>query len=149
MRAVVQRVCQAICEVDGERVGAIDHGLLVFLGIGEGDTQQERNYMIEKILKLRIFENDEKEMDLDVTEVRGGILVIPQFTLYGDVTRGRRPSFHRAEAPGPAQKHFQCFLEEMREHHQPVEKGQFAEMMDIRADNDGPVTILIDSEKAF
>lgn len=149
IRAVVQRVHQAICKIDDQRVGAIDRGLLVFLGIATGDTKQQRKYMIEKILKLRIFENEQDEMDFDVAEVCGGVLLIPQFTLYGDVTRGRRPSFHRAEAPGPAREQYQCFVEEMRQFHQPVETGEFARMMDIQADNDGPVTILIDSEKAF
>lgn len=149
MRTVVQRVSSAKCLVDGEVSGEIDEGILVFLGISEGDDDEDLGYMIDKVLGLRIFEGNNGKMDQSVQDIGGGILVIPQFTLYGDVTRGRRPSFNRASSPEKAEMMYNTFLDRLSERHPDVESGRFAEMMDIHADNDGPVTILVDSEKTF
>lgn len=149
MRMVVQRVNKAVCSVEGEVSGKIGEGILVFLGVGEGDEQEDLEYMVDKVLGLRIFEGENGQMDRDVQEIDGGILVIPQFTLYGDVRRGRRPSFNEACSPEKAELMFNDFLDHLSEHHPTVESGRFAEMMDIQADNDGPVTILVDSDKTF
>jgi D-tyrosyl-tRNA(Tyr) deacylase len=149
MRMVVQRVNSAVCTVDEEVTGEIEEGLLTFLGIGEDDDQDDLEYMVDKLLGLRIFSGSDQEMDLDIQDVNGGILMIPQFTLYGDVRRGRRPSFNEACSPERAEMLFSQFLDHLSERHDDVESGRFAEMMDIKADNDGPVTILVDSNKTF
>lgn len=149
MRAVVQRVDAAQCEVEGTITGAIDQGLLVFLGVGEGDDDEDGQYLAEKIIGLRIFEDEQGKMNRSVDEIDGGILVIPQFTLYGDVRKGRRPSFHEAADPSRAEQLYESFMDWLRNSYDTVEEGRFGEMMEIRADNDGPVTILIDSEGRF
>lgn len=147
MRAVVQRVHSATCEVNGSSTGDIGEGLIVFLGIKQGDTDDDLDKLLDKIPNLRIFENEEGNMDRSVKDIGGGILVIPQFTLYGDVSKGRRPSFNRAESPGRAEELYEQFLSRLREDFSPVEEGAFAEMMDIRVDNDGPVTLILDTEE--
>ena len=146
MRAVVQRVLWAKVEVEGEVVGQIERGLLVYLGFKKGDRDADQNYVLGKILGLRIFENDVKKMDKHVLEVGGGILLVSQFTLYGDVRRGRRPSFDDAMAPEEAERAYEKLLALARIA-TPVESGRFRADMKVSSMNDGPVTIWIDSEK--
>ena len=147
MRAVVQRVQEASVTVEGTVVGAITHGLLVFLGVGSGDTSADARYLAKKIAKLRIFPDDQGKMNLDVQEVGGQILAVSQFTLYGDARRGRRPSFTEAAAPevaAPLIDRFGGFLRE--EGVSRVETGRFQAHMLVEIHNDGPVTIILDSD---
>jgi D-tyrosyl-tRNA(Tyr) deacylase len=149
MRLVAQRVNSAVCRV-GERVtGEIEAGLLVFLAVGEKDTEEDLDYILKKTTALRVFEDDSGKMNLSLEDTGGGLLVIPQFTLYGDVSRGLRPSFHAAAGPKKARCFYDIFLEKIAEKIDKVEAGEFGAMMDIAADNDGPVTILIDSDGTF
>lgn len=147
MRAVVQRVSSARVEVGGEVTGAIDRGLLVYLGAGKGDTAEDRAYVLSKVLGLRIFENDEGKMDKSVVDVGGALLVVSQFTLYGDVRRGRRPSFDAAMPPEEAERAYEAFVEEARRTGIRVETGRFRASMNVFSVNEGPVTIWIDSAK--
>jgi D-tyrosyl-tRNA(Tyr) deacylase len=146
MRAVVQRVAWAKVEVDGETIGAIDEGLLVYLGAGKGDGDDDRAYVLSKVLGLRIFEASGK-MDRSVVDVGGSLLVVSQFTLYGDVTKGRRPSFDGAMAPEEAEKAYDAFVRDARATGIEVETGRFRAMMKVSSSNDGPVTIWIDSAR--
>ena len=148
MRAVVQRVAWAKVEVDGEITGAIERGLLVYLGAGKGDGDEERAYMLSKVTGLRIFENDEGKMDKSVVDVGGALLVVSQFTLYGDVKKGRRPSFDGAMPPEEAEKAYDAFVNDARATGIEVETGRFRAMMKVSSLNDGPVTIWIDSAKS-
>ena len=145
MRAVVQRVAWAKVEVDGEVTGAIDRGLLVFLGAGKGDGDDDRSWILGKVLGLRIFENDEGKMDRSVLDVSGALLVVSQFTLYADVTRGRRPSFDGAMPPEDAERAYEAFVREARQKLR-VETGRFRAHMKVSSANDGPVTIVLDSK---
>ncbi len=147
MRAVVQRVGWAKVEVEGETTGEIARGLLVYLGAGKKDGDAARAYVLSKVLGLRIFENDLGKMDKSVLDVGGALLVVSQFTLYGDVRRGRRPSFDDAMPPTEAQEAYEAFVREARAH-LPVETGRFRAHMQVSSLNDGPVTIWIDSEKS-
>ncbi len=147
MRAVVQRVSWAKVEVDGTVTGAIDRGLLVYLGAGKGDGDVERAYVLSKIANLRIFENDEGKMDRSVVDIGGAILVVSQFTLYGDVRRGRRPSFDGAMEPEQAERVYDQFVEDARALGITIATGRFRADMKVSSLNDGPVTILIDSAK--
>lgn len=147
MRAVVQRVLWAKVEVDGETTGAIDKGLLVYLGAGRGDGDAERAYVLSKVLGLRIFENAEGKMDQSVVDVGGALLVVSQFTLYGDVRRGRRPSFDGAMPPEEAEQAYESFVRDARATGITVQTGRFRAMMKVSSLNDGPVTIWIDSAK--
>ncbi len=149
MRAVVQRVSRAQVAVDGEIVGEIGRGLLVLLGVTHADNKADADYLADKIAGLRIFEDGNGKMDLDVTAVSGGILVVSQFTLYGDVRRGKRPSFDAAAAPQRARQLYEYFVERIRAAGLPCQTGRFQEMMQVELVNDGPVTILLDSAKAF
>jgi D-tyrosyl-tRNA(Tyr) deacylase len=144
MRALVQRVRWAKVEVGGEVVGAIDQGLLVLLGAGKGDGDLERAYVLQKVLGLRIFEDDAGKMNLSIHDVGGSMLVVSQFTLYGDVRRGRRPSFEGAMPPEEAEKAYDAFVREARAHVR-VETGRFRANMQVSSLNDGPVTLWIDS----
>lgn len=148
MRAVVQRVAWAKVEVDGETTGAIEKGLLVYLGAGKGDGADERAYVLSKVLGLRIFENAEGKMDQSVVDVGGALLVVSQFTLYGDVRKGRRPSFDGAMPPEEAEKAYDAFVSDARATGIVVETGRFRAMMKVSSLNDGPVTIWIDSAKS-
>lgn len=148
MRAVVQRVASAKVEVDGEITGSIDQGLLVYLGAGKGDDEADRAYVLSKVLGLRIFENDEGKMDRSVVDVGGALLVVSQFTLYGDVRRGRRPSFDAAMPPEEAERAYEAFVSDARAHGIRVETGRFRASMKVTSENDGPVTIWIDSAKS-
>jgi len=147
VRAVVQRVDEAEVTVDGETTGKIARGLLVYLGAGKGDTDADRAYMLSKILGLRIFENEAGKMDKSVVDVGGALLVVSQFTLYGDVRRGRRPSFDDAMPPEDAERAYDAFVREARAQIE-VATGRFRADMRVRSINAGPVTIWIDSAKA-
>jgi D-tyrosyl-tRNA(Tyr) deacylase len=147
VRAVVQRVKNARVEVGGAIVGAIEAGLLVYLGAGKGDGDTDRDWLLAKILNLRVFENEAGKMDKSVLDTGGALLVVSQFTLYGDVRRGNRPSFDGAMPPDDARRAYESFVEKAKERIK-VETGQFREHMQVIADNDGPVTIWIESPKS-
>ncbi|MCY4578769.1 MAG: D-aminoacyl-tRNA deacylase [Chloroflexi bacterium] len=145
MRALVQRVTQASVEIDGETVGAIDDGLVVFVGIHEDDDEEDATYIVNKTMNLRIFGDDAGRFDRSVLDTGGELLVISQFTLYGDTRRGRRPSFSHAMPPEPATALFDRTLRLFEQTGQNVETGQFQAHMIVSIKNDGPVTIMIDS----
>lgn len=149
MRAVVQRVSHAKVTVNGRIAGEIALGLLVLLGVGQEDTESDVNYLAEKVASLRIFADAEEKMNLSVADVGGSVLVVSQFTLYGDLRRGRRPSFDAAAAPDTAQKLYELFVERIRAAGLRCETGRFQEMMQVELVNEGPVTVLLDSEKNF
>ena len=149
MRAVVQRVSRASVEVGGKMVGKIDRGLLVLLGVAKSDAESAARYLAEKIAGLRIFEDAEGKMNLSVKEIDGAVLVVSQFTLFGDVRRGKRPSFDSAAPPDLARRLYEYFVERIRAHGLRCETGVFQAMMNVSLVNDGPVTILLDSEKMF
>lgn len=145
MRAVVQRVSWAKVEVGGAIVGAIGQGLLVYLGAGKGDADADRAYVLSKVLGLRVFENEAGKMDRSVVDVGGALLVVSQFTLYGDVRRGRRPSFDGAMPPDEAERAYEAFIAEARARGVTVATGRFRADMKVTSANDGPVTLWIDS----
>lgn len=149
MRAVVQRVKSASCKVDNEIVGKIDKGLLLFLGVGEGDEEKDLKYLVDKVLGLRIFSDENGKMNLSLEDVKGEILIISQFTLYGDVRKGKRPSFTRSAAPELGEKFYEMFIEMVNSRGIQAQTGVYGADMDIELINDGPVTILVDSEKTF
>ncbi|MFZ0705890.1 MAG: D-aminoacyl-tRNA deacylase [Candidatus Korobacteraceae bacterium] len=149
MRAVVQRVSRATVSVEGSIVGAIDSGLLVLLGVAHGDQNSDADYLAEKIVGLRIFEDDEDKMNRSVVDVSGAILAVSQFTLYGDVRRGKRPSFDAAGRPERARELYEYFVNRVRSLGVRCETGVFQAMMQVELVNSGPVTILIDSKKQF
>ena len=149
MRAVVQRVSRCRVVVEGKTVGEIGSGLLVLLGIAQGDDEAAAEYFSEKILGLRIFEDEAGKMNLSVHDARGAVLVVSQFTLYGDVRRGKRPSFDRAARPEEAKRLYEYFVERIRSSGLRCETGVFQAMMDVELVNQGPVTILLDSDKSF
>ncbi len=150
MRAVVQRVKRAEVLVDGQVTGKIDKGLLVFLGVGQDDDQKDLEYLADKVVNLRIFEDSEDKMNLSVIDVGGQVLVVSQFTLYGDCRKGKRPSYSSAARPEEAEKFYNKFIEYIRDKYNiKVETGVFQAMMDVNLTNDGPVTLLIDSKKTF
>ncbi|MHC4782844.1 MAG: D-aminoacyl-tRNA deacylase [Planctomycetota bacterium] len=147
MRAVVQRVGRASVTVDGSVTGSIERGLLVFLGVGKEDTQKDIDFIADKIVNLRIFECDEGKMNLSVKDIGGGILLISQFTLFGDCRKGRRPDFTAAGKPKMAKRIYEETIAAVKEKGITVETGVFAAHMDIDSINDGPVTLLLDSKK--
>lgn len=149
MRAVVQRVSRCRVTVDSKAVGEIGSGLLVLLGVAKADNEAAAAYLAEKIIGLRIFEDDAGKMNLSVLDKRGQVLVVSQFTLYGDVRRGKRPSFDAAARPKEARRLYEYFVEKVRSAGLRCETGEFQAMMDVELVNDGPVTILLDSEKNF
>ena len=149
MRAVIQRVSRAKVTVAGEVVGEIGPGLLVLLGVGQGDAEGDADYLAEKIAGLRIFEDAEGKMNHALGESGGAVLAVSQFTLYGDVRRGKRPSFDAAARPEQARRLYDYFVEKIRAAGLRCETGQFQEMMQVELVNDGPVTILLDSKKEF
>ena len=149
MRAVVQRVTSAKVTVDEKPVGEIGNGLVVLLGIGREDTKLDAAYLVEKISALRIFDDREGKMNLSVKEVNGGILIVSQFTLYGDVRRGLRPSWIDAATPEVAEPLYDFFVRQARTMISEVATGSFRAMMQVELINDGPVTILLDSKKLF
>jgi D-tyrosyl-tRNA(Tyr) deacylase len=150
MRIVVQRVSRAAVRVAGQTIGEIGRGFLVLLGIGRNDTDADSDYIIGKILSLRVFEDDAGKMNRSVTDIGGGILIVSQFTLHGDVRKGTRPSFSDAMPPADAERYYNRFMEKLRAATTlPVAGGKFAARMDVELVNDGPVTILLDSERKF
>jgi len=149
MRAVAQRVASASVVVEGEIVGAIGEGLLVYLGAGRGDGDADVRYMIEKLAGLRVFQDPQGKMSLSVEDLGGGMLVVPQFTLYGDVRRGRRPSFDAAAPPEIAEAQYEDVVRGLRDRGISVATGRFRATMQVRAEVAGPVTILVDSRKTF
>jgi len=149
MRAVVQRVSRAQVAVNGEIAGEIGLGLLVLLGVGRDDTEADAIYLAEKIAGLRVFEDNAGKMNLSVQEVGGSVLAVSQFTLYGDVRRGKRPSFDAAAPPEKARQLYEFFVEQIRAAGLRCETGRFQEMMKVEMVNEGPVTILLDSGKGF
>ena len=149
MRCVVQRVSRASVTVEGELVGEIGKGYMVLVGAEEGDTEADAAYCAEKIAGLRVFEDSEEKMNLSVSDVGGGVLLVSQFTLLGDARHGRRPSFIRAARPEAAEPLFELVCEKVAAHGIPVETGRFRTHMEVELVNDGPVTILLDSKKGF
>jgi D-aminoacyl-tRNA deacylase len=149
MRAVVQRVSRAKVSVNGVVSGEIGLGLLVLLGVGHPDTESDVNYLAEKIAGLRIFGDEDGKMNRSVRDVGGSVLAVSQFTLYGDLRRGKRPSFDDAAPPDRARRLYDLFVERIRTAGLPCETGRFQEMMQVELVNEGPVTILLDSGKAF
>lgn len=149
MRAVVQRVSEAQVTTGGRTVGAIGTGLLVLVAAGEGDAEGDADYLAKKMADLRIFEDDEGKMNLSVEEIGGAILVVSQFTLYGDCRKGRRPSFAGALQPEAARRLVERLCQGLRARGLRVETGEFGERMDVALVNRGPVTLLLDSRKEF
>ena len=150
MRAVIQRVTSARVRVGDHVTGSIERGLLVLLGVGRGDTTADVQYIAGTIRDLRVFESDAgKPMDRSVVEVGGAVLVVSQFTLYGDVRKGRRPSFDEAASPDEARSLYEALVRELRAAHLPVSTGEFQAMMHVELVNDGPVTMLVDSRRQF
>ena len=149
MRAVVQRVSRAQVAVNGEIAGKIGPGLLVLLGVGRDDGEADATYLAQKITGLRVFEDTQGKMNRSVQEVGGSVLAVSQFTLYGDVRRGKRPSFDAAAPPAKARQLYELFVEQIRAAGLRCETGRFQEMMKVELVNEGPVTILLDSQKAF
>ena len=145
----MQRVSRCKVTVDGRVAGEIGRGLFVLLGVSKGDTDAAADYLVQKILGLRIFEDAGEKMNLSVQETQGKILVVSQFTLYGDVRKGKRPSFDAAARPEEAKRLYDYFVGKVRESGLRCETGQFQAMMDVELVNAGPVTILVDSEKQF
>lgn len=153
MRAVVQRVSRAEVRVDGKVIGSIGRGLLILVGFSVEDTPEIGRTLADKILGLRIFDNEIGRMDRSILESGGGVLVVSQFTLYGDCRKGRRPSYSRAASPKNARPLYEAFLTSLRGllhgHDVSLSAGQFQAIMDVESVNDGPVTLLLDSEKVF
>lgn len=149
MRVVIQRVLSASVTVNGNLISSIGYGLLVFLGIEKGDTYQDADYLMEKVINLRIFEDSEGKMNLSLLEIEGEMLIVSQFTLLADCRKGRRPSFTNAEEPKKAKHIYDYFILKIKEKVSNIAAGEFQAMMKIELINDGPVTMLIDSRKTF
>ena len=149
MRAIVQRVSRCRVTVEGNIAGEIGAGLLVLLGVSKTDNEAAADYLVEKIIGLRIFEDGEGKMNLSVQDSGGAVLVVSQFTLYGDARRGRRPSFDAAARPEEAKRLYEYFVGKVRAAGLRCQTGQFQAMMDVELVNSGPVTIMVDSEKQF
>ena len=149
MRVVLQRVTRAVVRVEGETVGEIGPGLVVLVGIARDDTEEDARYLVEKTATLRVFDDDEGRMNRSVVDAGGVLLVVSQFTLYGDVRRGRRPSWIDAAPPDLAEPLYEFFVAEARRSVERVATGSFRRMMEVELVGDGPVTILLDSRKLF
>ena len=149
MRAVVQRVASSRVTVEGETTGKIDKGLMVLLGVADGDTDKDVTYMVDKIVNLRIFEDENDKMNLSLQDIGASLLVVSQFTLLGDCRKGRRPSFIEAARPEMADNLYQKFVDKARSMGIRTETGRFKTHMMVELINDGPVTILVDSNKNF
>jgi len=146
MRAVLQRVSQARVRIDGETVGEIGRGLVVLLGIAPSDTPEQAEWLADKIVGLRVFEDDDGKMNRDLIEVGGGVLIVSQFTLYGDCRKGRRPSFIEAAPPAVAIPLYAAFIDAVRARGVPAATGRFGAMMQVELVNEGPVTLIVDSK---
>ncbi len=149
MRAVVQRVVKGSVTVENELIGAIDSGLVVLIGVGTGDTAEDARYLAEKIVNLRIFEDEQGKFNYSLLDVKGQLLAVSQFTLFGDCRKGRRPSFSTAAQPDEAQLLYERFVEEVKKFGITVATGRFQAHMLVNIANDGPVTLLLDSKKNF
>jgi len=149
MRAVVQRVSKCKVTVGNEVCGKIGNGLLILLGVGSSDSEKNADYLADKVANLRIFPDSDGKMNLSVKEIAGEILVVSQFTLYGDCRKGRRPSYNEAAPQDIAERLYEYFVKSMEKQGLPVATGRFQAMMSVKLVNDGPVTILLDSEKKF
>jgi D-tyrosyl-tRNA(Tyr) deacylase len=149
VRAVVQRVRQSSVSVAGTVVGRIDRGLLVLLGVGVGDAEKDADLLAEKVLNLRVFPDDAGQMNRSVLDVRGGLLVVSQFTLYGDARKGRRPSYVDAASPEEANRLYERFVARVRSSGLEIATGVFRATMDVALVNEGPVTLLLDSRRQF
>jgi len=149
VRAVVQRILEAQVKVEDKAVGRVGKGLLVYLSVGKGDTQADVEFIAEKIVNLRIFADEAGKMNRSILDVGGGILLVSNFTLHGDCRKGRRPSFDAAGEPGLAQLLYEKTAELIAKHGVPIEKGVFGAYMQVSSINDGPVTFLLDSGRAF
>jgi D-tyrosyl-tRNA(Tyr) deacylase len=146
MRAVLQRVSQARVLIDGVVVGQIEHGLLILLGVTQTDSVEQARWLAEKIVGLRIFNDAEGKMNLSVADVQGSVLIVSQFTLYGDCRKGRRPSFIDAAPPEIAVQLYEAFIDAVRAQGVPTATGRFGAMMQVELVNDGPVTLIVDSK---
>ncbi|NIT56170.1 MAG: D-tyrosyl-tRNA(Tyr) deacylase [Aliifodinibius sp.] len=145
MKIVLQRVSEASVSVKNERVGAIGHGLMLLVGVHEDDTEEQMQWLADKILKLRVFDDKEGKMNLSVQDVGGEILVVPQFTLYGDYEQGNRPSYFEAAGPDKAEKLYEDMIRYFKQHSDlNIETGQFGAYMDVQLHNDGPVTLVLE-----
>jgi len=145
MKVVLQRVSEASVSVDDEQIGAINQGLMLLVGVHEDDTEEQMQWLAEKILKLRVFDDPEGKMNLSVQDVEGEILVVPQFTLYGDYEQGNRPSYFAAAGPGKANKLYEGMVQYFRDHSLlNIETGEFGAYMDVQLHNDGPVTLVLE-----
>ncbi len=149
MRAVIQRVSRAKVTVDNQIIGEIERGIVLLLGVSVTDSEKDAVYLLEKTINLRIFEDADDKMNLSLADISGDLLVVSQFTLYGDVRKGRRPSFSKAAAPEKAVQLYEFFVAEAKKQIAKVETGKFQAMMNVELVNDGPVTMMIDSEKIF
>jgi len=149
MRAVVQRVLNASVKVENKIIGKIGKGIVVFLGVHTNDTEQDCSYTADKILNLRIFNDAEDKMNLSVSDIKGEVLVISQFTLYGDVRKGRRPSYNEAAPPEKGNSYYKKVVELIKQSTLKTETGEFGALMEVEYINDGPVTIIIDSFRQF
>lgn len=149
MRAIIQRVSEASVSVENQVVGKIGKGLLVLLGVGHDDEDKDLDYLVSKILGLRIFQDENDKMNLSLKDIKGELLVVSQFTLYGDVRKGKRPSFTASAPPEKGNMYYEKFLEKCTENGINPEKGIFGADMKVKLINDGPVTIMLDSKKTF
>jgi D-aminoacyl-tRNA deacylase len=149
MRCVLQRVDRVDIRVEGKYISGIEKGILVFLGIEQGDRESDADYLSDKIINMRIFEDERGKMELSLLDIDGDLIVVSQFTLLGDCRKGRRPSFARAEDSDQARKYYEYFISTVREKVKRVAQGQFQAMMLVEIVNNGPVTILLDSRRSF
>ncbi|MFQ3619909.1 MAG: D-aminoacyl-tRNA deacylase [Spirochaetales bacterium] len=149
MRSVVQRVRDCSVTVEGTRISSIQRGILVYLGVGREDTEQDAAFMAEKVVHLRLFTDEQGKMNLSVLDVGGEVMVVSQFTLYGDTRKGRRPSYDDAAPPAQAELLLQLFLNHLEKYGIKPQTGKFQAKMDVSYTNEGPITLLIDSKKTF
>lgn len=149
MRAVVQRVVESEVEVENEKIGSIDEGLCILLGVGEEDTEEDADYLVDKIVNLRVFDDEDGKMNLSAKDLNKEILIVSQFTLYGDCRSGRRPGYSQAASPGKAKKLYNYFISKVEKTGLEYAHGEFKAYMNLTLNNDGPVTLLMDSKKEF